>query len=136
MNETQVALVVYDYDDEFEELTRFLRLKPTITQEAIDRWNVRRWELASNVPESEEVEKHLDALLKVIEPSAKEIREIAKKYRCIISVGIHYNEYNPEIVLTPEALNSLASLGVKLWFDIYNSWDGEDHDEHREESKI
>lgn len=138
MNKTNVALIVYDYDDDFEKLSTFLRLKPTMTQEVSEKeWLVRRWELAANVPETEEVEKHLDALLKLLEPSAKEIRETAEKYRCIISVGIHYYEFNPEIALTPEMLNSLSSLGVKLWLDIYNMWDGEtDHDNNHSTSKI
>lgn len=131
MNKTNVSLIIYDYDKDFEKLTKFLRLEPTTVQEAAERWIVRRWELASRLPESEDVEKHLDALLKTLKPSTKEIREIAKKYRCVISVGIHYYEFNPEINLTPEMLSSLASLGVKLWLDIYNMWDGEtDHNDH------
>ncbi len=131
MNKTKVAFIIYDYDDTFEKLTAFLKLKPTDTEEKTSG-TAGRWELASSISESEEIEKHLQGLLKILMPSSEQIKELAKRYRCVISVGVHYYEFNPEIVLTPKTLSDLASLGVKLWIDLYNMWDGEtDHDDHK-----
>lgn len=130
--QTNVALLIYDYEEDFSKLTKFLGLRPTLTQEADQEHGlVRRWELRSETDESAELEEQLSILLKQLKPRQKEIREIARKYRCVISAGIHYYEFNPEIELTPETIQALADLGVKLWLDMYNMWDGEsDHDYH------
>ena len=129
-NETRVALLIYDYDDSFDKLTSFLRLTPSLLQEE-EKGQVRRWELSSGLPLDEDAETHLESLLQTLQPRAKEVYEIAQKYRCVIAVGIRYYEFNPEIALTPEVLRSLSDLGVKLWLDLYNMWDGKsDRDYH------
>jgi hypothetical protein len=118
-NRTRVALVVYDYDDNFDQLTDFLKIQPTAVHEAAPG-RVRLWELRSGISEPEPLEDHLDDLLEKLRPSAAQLSELSKKYRCKISVGLEYYELNPEIELGHEALQSLAELGVSLWLDIYN----------------
>jgi hypothetical protein len=138
MNETTVAFIIYDYDGDFDQLTENIAINPTYVTEAdLLGARVRRWEVASGVDEKEELEEHISVLLEKLSPSAKQIKELSLKYRCVISVGVKYHEYNPEIVLTPENIEILASLGVKLWLDLYNDWDGEtEHDYDHEESKL
>ena len=125
-NRTRVSLLVYEYPEDFAKLTEFLQIKPTFVHEPKSgSTEFRRWELRSGVAESEAFEKHLDALLEKLAPSATQLRELSKKYRCLISVGLDYYEFNPEIDLTHEALQALADLGVSLWLDIYNLFDAE-----------
>lgn len=135
-NRTRVAFLVYDYTQSFEEISQRLSLQPTNMPEGVKNSSrVQRWELNSGLPESEELESHLQALLSILTPSTKAINTLAKECRCVISVGLNYHQYNPEIVLEPEVLIHLAALGVKLWLDIYCDWDGEtDNHLHRNDS--
>jgi Domain of unknown function (DUF4279) len=126
-NETKAALIIYEFTESFDQLSQFINLRPTAVQDAIPEKSVpRRWELASGADETAAVEEHLEALLERLERSAEQIRQLASKYRCTISVGVQFHEFNPTIELEPKIIEKLASLGVKLWLDLYNMWDEDD----------
>jgi hypothetical protein len=123
-NKTRAALLIYDYTESFDKLTALLQIEPSSVHEANpEKDEARRWVLESVAPETDSVEEHVGQLVKKLEPSAPQLRELAKKYWCRLSVGLDYYEFNPEITLSPKLLQSLGSLGVELWFDIYNMWD-------------
>lgn len=118
---TRVALEVYDYPGDLEEISRQMHIAPTTTQEGDPgRSEARRWSIASGVSESRPIEEHIDALLEKIHPHASELRNISTIARCRLSAGLEYTELNPEITFRPDILRKIADLGVELWLDIYN----------------
>jgi Domain of unknown function (DUF4279) len=121
-----VALLIFNYEGDFNKLSDQLKLKPTSTHEPKNKSEVRRWELSSGISESKKVEEHLEALIEKLKPSASQLKELTAKYRCSISVGLEYYEYNPEITFSPGILQSLGALNVAHWLDIYNLWDNEE----------
>lgn len=128
-NKTTVNFIVYDYPNDLNEITSILGLKPTEIQDNNENpSDSRRWVLGSGVDESKDLEDHLVALTNQLLDNIDGLKQIVGKARCVISAGIEYYEYNPEIAFTPEMLNTLSTIGVKLWLDIYNM-----EDEHGEQ---
>jgi hypothetical protein len=128
-NETTVSFIVYDFDVDPAEITQKLALEPSSSELGGGKQGLaRHWELALNTQKTVELESQISSLLQILEKRIAVVQELAQSYRCIISVGVKYYEFNPEIALDSELLSRLAALKVKLWIDIYNMWDGEsDH---------
>jgi hypothetical protein len=136
-DKTTVSFVIYDYEGNFDGLSKKLNIEPSFVREQDENGEVRQWRLDSSADASDELEVHLTSLLEALAESAETIKQISSVSRCVVTAGIEYHQYNPEIVLEPQMLLSLSNLGVKLWIDIYNMWDGEtDPPENDNPSKL
>jgi hypothetical protein len=116
---TRVALNIYDYSGNLGSLSEELKLQPSaVYEEAAGQ--ARRWQLTSGIAENKPVAEHLEALLAKLKPSASRLKSLSTRARCRISVGLESSEFNTELEMGHEMLQSLANLGVTLWLDIYN----------------
>ena len=78
------------------------------------------WELCSRSDKKEELEVHLNDVLKRIRPCAKKISTLAKKFPTLLSCVIYsYGGDRPAITFPPSALRELASFNVTLDVDLY-----------------
>lgn len=88
--------------------------KPT---KVINKENL--WILDSDLPTDASLEKHIERLMKKIEPYKNNFSEIANRCLLELNFAIYYYEVNPGISLDKTILKEISSLGASLNFDIY-----------------
>lgn len=76
------------------------------------------------------VEKHLEALLLLLEPHGAAIRDCASKFRTDLYCAIYFEDFNPAVNLSSATLRRIAALGIPLDFDLYFVGTGSDADEN------
>ena len=87
--------------------------KPTAT------WNHSWWRFQSPLPLETHAEKHLEALLSLLEPHAAMIRECAAEFSVELACAIYYEDFTPGIHFSSEILQRIAALGIPLDLDLY-----------------
>ena len=126
-----VSLWINGFECSPEEITRQLGVQPSETRIKGEKRFVSKkakapminkensWRLKSELPQTVEPDKHLEFLLKQLNPHKKAFLELTKKYETIISFGIDWNYCNPGITLDKSLLIELAELNVEVDFDMY-----------------
>lgn len=81
-----------------------------------------KWEVQSPLPLGEHVEKHLGALLALLDANAEGVREAIKLYESEISCAIYYHEENGCNVgfnLSENVVARFAEFNLSIDFDLY-----------------
>ncbi len=126
--ENHVSFVICDFECLPEEITKQIGIEPTNTWlkdevRVVGKGKVRirqnTWNLKSELPLTDSVEKHLLHLLDKLAPHKKIINELGKKYYVEFSCGLYFYEVNPGIHLDNKVIKRIAELNVKLDLDMY-----------------
>ncbi len=98
--------------------------KPTVT------WNHSWWSFQSPLPLETHAEKHLEALLPLLESRAASIRACAAEFSVELACAIYYEDFTPGMHLSSEILQRIAALGIPLDLDLYFLGDNSDPPEN------
>ncbi len=85
-----------------------------------------RWSYYSPLPLETHAEKHLEALLPLLEPYATAIRQCAAEFSVELCCAIYYEDFSPGMHFSAELLRRITALGVPLDLDLYFLGDGSD----------
>jgi Domain of unknown function (DUF4279) len=125
-DKSHVFLKILDFGDDPSIVTSRIGLSPTSAWRRGDPMpdttatrNHSRWSFQSPLPLDTHVEKHLAALLPLLEAHAASIRECAAEFSVEICCAIYYEDFTPGIHLWPEVLQRIAALGIPLDLDLY-----------------
>jgi hypothetical protein len=126
-DQSHVFLKVLDFGDDPSVVTSRIGLSPTSAWRFGDPMpphptairNHSRWSLKSPLPLETHVERHLEALLSLLEPYATNIRECAADFSIELCCAIYYEDFTPGIHLSPEILRRIGALGISLDLDLY-----------------
>ena len=124
--ETYAYFWVADFDVPHDAITAAVGLSPSRA------WNKgepapsgrpaksSRWELHSVLPRDEIfVDKHIEALVPVLEPRARAIIDLGTRYECGISCVGKFYDANPGFHLSADLIARLAALKLPVDFDLY-----------------
>ena len=124
------ALVGYHFEP--DDITRFLGLEPTSTDNAgakstLDKPVISSWELSSETVTSDEAEvdiyKLTDDLLKKIEPVKEKIIEVCKSHNLsprisvVLTLSVDKDESSPEVGFGARMIRFLADIGAFINVD-------------------
>ena len=127
-NENHISFIICDFECLPEEITKQVGIEPTNTWlkdelRAVGKGKVKirenTWDLESELPLTDSVERHLLHLLDKLTPHKKIINELGKKYYVEFSCGLDFYEFNPGINLDNNIIKRIAELNAKLDLDMY-----------------
>jgi hypothetical protein len=126
MYDTYAYFWVGEFEGSPEAVTAVLGLEPTETWKKGDPWlenrprQSSRWRLMSPLPRTEMfMDKHLEALLSILEPKTAAIRVLQTEHEIGINcVGYFYGE-NPGFHLSRGLIARLHALSLDIDFDLY-----------------
>ena len=75
--------------------------------------------IKSSLPTSEPLQRHLESLCDLIEPLGPKLAAIADRCECDIFCGFSSGNGQGGFSLSPQLLNRLAALKIKLVVDLY-----------------
>jgi len=137
-DKSHVFLKVVGFGDDPSVVTARIGLSPTpawrigdpMPSHSTATRNHSRWSFHSPLPLEAHVEKHLEALLPLLEPHAARIQECAAEFSVELCCAVYYEDFTPGIHLSPQILQRIADLGIPLDLDLYFLGDGSDSHEN------
>ena len=112
-----------------EEITNIIGLSPTrfhIKGELMSKRNPKSqkhgsnlWILDSGLPDSNDIEKHLNKLGSLIESKLSELQSLEDKCEIDISCGTTFKSGQNTLLLSSEILKKISLLPLDLVFDVY-----------------
>lgn len=126
-NQSHVFLKILDFGDDPSVVTKRLGLSPTSVWRRGDPLpshptatrNHSRWSLYSPLPLDSDVEKHLKALLPLLEAHADDLRVCATVFSVELCCAIYYEHTTAGIHLSADLLRRITTLGIPLDVDLY-----------------
>lgn len=83
-------------------------------------WTNGIWILGSELPKSNNIEEHLQALLNRLEAKATELKELRSSGLALdIYCGCFLSSTSAGMVLSPQAIHRLSELNLEISFEIY-----------------
>jgi hypothetical protein len=126
MYETYAYFWVSNFDCPPEDIGLRLGLVPTESWTKGDQWLPNKdrtyncWQLCSPLPRDEVfLDRHLEALLKLIESKEDIIDKLSQEFQCGINCVGYYYEEHPGFHLSAELIARLAKIGLDVDFDLY-----------------
>ena len=135
---SHVFLKVLDFGDDPSVVTSRIGLSPTSVWRRGDPMpphptatrNHSRWSFHSPLPLEAHAEKHLEALLSLLEPHASTIRQCAAEFSVELCCAIYYEDFTSGIHLSTDILRRITSLSIPFDLDLYFLGDGSDSHEN------
>ncbi|MYN02905.1 DUF4279 domain-containing protein [Pseudoduganella sp. DS3] len=81
-----------------------------------------RWELASRLPRTEELELHIADVLVQLEASPIEFAALAKEHSGRMQLVGYFHEEYPGLVFSASLVAGLAKFNLSMDFDFYALW--------------
>ena len=133
-DKSHVFLKILDFGDDPSVVTSLVGLSPTSAWVRGDPMpphptatrNHSRWSYYSPLPLETHAEKHLEALLPLIEPHATAIRQCAADFSVEICCAIYYEDFSQGIHFPADILRRITALGIPLDLDLYFLGNGSD----------
>jgi len=88
--------------------------------------NHSRWSYYSPLPLEAHAEKHLEALLPLLEPHTIAIRQCAAEFSVELCCAIYYEDFTAGIHFSADILRRITVLGIPLDLDLYFLGDDSD----------
>lgn len=124
--DTYAYFFVSNFAGSAQEISDLLQLEPSCTWlkgELNSRGRPQafsRWEFHSPLPRTEvHQDRHLQALLDVLEPRRDRILEAVASFDCGLQCVGYYTDENPGFHMDAKLVSSLAALGLSVDFDLY-----------------
>ena len=128
-NEVDAFLSLDCLEQEVAEITRQMDMEPSrvvVTSMADDSVpggtvKLHLWQLVSSLPESANVNRHVEHLMEVLSPHAETVRTFANRRGGSIHCSITYRRppCPAEICVWQPTVQSLATMGLSLTFDVF-----------------
>ena len=119
-----------------KEISQILQVKPTYMNEKGDiseygdkPYLVASWEFNTNETSIEDFSIPMDELINVFKDKTGHIREIKRKYDCIVKVCVvlyNHQPFLPSLGFRDDQIAFLAEIGAQLDYDIYLSGSEDD----------
>ncbi|HVK38594.1 MAG TPA: DUF4279 domain-containing protein [Candidatus Kapabacteria bacterium] len=140
-HEIRVRLALYEFEETPEELTSALGITPDRTFRKGERpvrppglppdprvYEYNGWVIESMLPSEVDdpvdgFEKHVEAVLKRIEPGLEKFTEAAQRCYCELAVVLELRPDSeaslPSVAFDKQTLRTLAMIGANIDFDLY-----------------
>jgi hypothetical protein len=127
VNKIHVYFAVFDFGSDPTIVTKLVGIEPTqswvkggpMPNHPQIKATHSRWAIHSPLAYSAGVEKHLEALLPILESHATGIHRATAQYRAAICCAIYFEDFNPSIVISESIVSRIAKLGLSIEFDLY-----------------
>jgi hypothetical protein len=126
--EIAVSLTLRSPDLDPEQITGVTGLAPTktwrvgepIREGLLLRHKQSGWSIASGLPHSQELEDHVEALLRRLGSGWRALVDLGRRYDAEVDCAVYcYGGVRPAIHLSEEQLHRLAELNAALDIDLY-----------------
>lgn len=126
--QSKVLIRIYNFDCHVEEINSLLKLNPTqgwqkgdlIPNKRSVYRKQSRWELLSSVSQKDDVCKHIDFLINVVEQKKKAFKILVSKYEGELAIVFHITEHSKaRINLSKDLIGRIAALGLAMDFDLH-----------------
>ena len=128
-SEVHAAYTLTGMEFDPDVITRKLQIAPTKTwrlgdpiQETILRHKHDGWSISSDLSDTDDLEDHMRALLKLIYPRRKQLEQLRRQYKleaefaCAIYT---YDGSRPAIHFDSEIVRQVAELGAEIDIDLF-----------------
>lgn len=101
------------------EPTSFRAINSPISRNSTALTRKSIWKIESGLPRSASVEDQLTALLKLLRPYERGVRQVAEQYSAAILCAAYWKTFTPGVHLTFEQIHDLATLRLSFDLDMY-----------------
>jgi hypothetical protein len=125
-----VEFKIYDFSCTSEDITALVGIIPTSTGKAGDLISPNRplrhqnnfWCIKSPLEQSEELDVHIQEILKILQPGWSVLTELCNHYNAELSCYIYVEDEDmrvPAIHFNKETIQKVSELGAEIDIDMY-----------------